>query len=109
MCKIVHEEITTNHWWDPFNWLIKSIPYLFFLFFIPILLSLINHIHFFRDDHFWFGLIFLDKNRFKPVWLGFGPVWLGFFQFFGFGFGLVRFFGFRVIKPKPNQSVFSKF
>jgi len=57
MCKIVHEEITTNHWWDPFNWLIKSIPYLFFLFFIPILLSLINHIHFFRDDHFRFSSV----------------------------------------------------
>jgi len=103
MCKIVHEEITTNHWWDPFNWLIKSIPYLsFFLFFIPILLSLINHIHFFRDNHFRFGLVFLDKNRFKPV----GSV---FSSFFRFGFGLVRFFGFRLIKPKPNQSVFSKF
>ena len=40
----------------------------------------------------WFG--FLDKNRFKPVWLGlarffwFGSVfsvWLGFFRFFRFG------------------------
>jgi hypothetical protein len=36
---------------------------------------------------------FLGKNRFKPVWLGFGsvfPVWLGFGSvFFRFRFGLV--------------------
>jgi hypothetical protein len=25
--------------------------------------------------------VFLDKNRFEPVWLGFFPVWLGFFRF----------------------------
>jgi hypothetical protein len=40
------------------------------------------------------------------VWLGFGLVWLGFFRF---GFGSVFFFGLRLIKPKPNRSVFSKF
>jgi hypothetical protein len=75
----------------------------------------------------------LDKNRFKPVWLSFfGLAWFflfgsGFFsglaRFFQFGsvsawFGLVFFglalvwfcfFGFRLIKPKPNRSVFSKF
>jgi len=54
----------------------------------------------------WFRFCFLDKNRFKPVWLGFVSVFSGFF-----GFDLVRFgfFGFRLIKLKPNRSVFSKF
>jgi len=61
---------------------------------------------------------FYGKNRFKPVWLGFlgfGSVflvWLGFFRFF-VGFGSVRFgfFGFLLIKPKPNRTgrFFQKF
>jgi hypothetical protein len=43
---------------------------------------------------------FGKKNRFKPVWLGFFPVWVRF-----------DFFGFRLIKPKPNRTswFFSKF
>jgi hypothetical protein len=45
---------------------------------------------FFRFDSFW--LVFF------PVWLGFFPDWVRF-----------GFFGLRLIKPKPNQSVFSKF
>ena len=45
---------------------------------------------FFRLDSFW--LVFF------PVWLGFFPDWVRF-----------GFFGLRLIKPKPNQSVFSKF
>jgi len=84
-----------------------------------------------RGDHFPFGLVFIKKsnqpefflknqNRFKPtsfgsLWFGFfgqKPVWLGFglfwLSFFRFGFGLVRFFGFRLIKSKPNRSVFFK-
>ena len=52
-----------------------------------------------QTDLFRFSSVFLDKNQFKPVWLGF------------FGLGPVRFdfFGFGFIKPKPNQSVFLKF
>jgi len=44
-------------------------------------------------------------TRFFPVWLGFGLVFSGLARFFscffwfGFGFG---FFGFKLIKPKPN-------
>jgi len=59
-----------------------------------------------QTDWFWFG--FLDKNRFKTVWLRF----FGLVQFFfRFGFGSVPFgfFDFRLIKPKPNRSVFLKF
>ena len=81
-----------------------------------------------RGDHFQFGSVFIKKKvtkpnlffkknlnrtetgsnrpisvRFgflgqKPVWLDFFPVWVRF-----------SFFGFRLIKPKPNRSVFSKF
>ena len=45
-------------------------------------------------------LVILEKNRFKPVWLGFFPVWVRF-----------GFFGFKLIKPKPNRTsrFFSKF
>jgi len=61
---------------------------------------------------FWFGSVF-------PFWLGFSGLarfWLGlarfFFRFF-IGFGSVRFgfFGFLVIKPKPNRTgrFFQKF
>jgi hypothetical protein len=37
-----------------------------------------------QTDLFWFGLVFYDKNWFKPVWLGFfglARFWLGFFWF----------------------------
>jgi len=48
---------------------------------------------------FSFGSIF-------SVWLGFGSGWLSFFRFFcRFRFG---FFGFLLVKPKPNWPVFSK-
>jgi hypothetical protein len=58
--------------------------------------------------------------RFGSVWLsflGFGSVFSGFSGlarffpvfFFRFGFGSVQFFGFRLIKSKPNRTVFSKF
>jgi hypothetical protein len=71
-----------------------------------------------RPFSVWFGLGFLDKNRFKPVWLSF----FGLARLFQFGLVLARFgsvffpvwvqfsfFGFRLIKPKPNRTVFSKF
>jgi hypothetical protein len=70
-----------------------------------------------------------NRNQFKPT--GFGLVWffrtktgsnrfgsvfsvlLGFSRFgsvfFSLGSVQFSFFGFRLIKPKPNQSVFSKF
>jgi hypothetical protein len=69
-----------------------------------------------QTDRFRFG--FLGQKpvqtslaRFFRFWLGFGsvlPVWLGFF--FGFLSVSVRFgfFNFLLIKPKPNQPVFSK-
>jgi hypothetical protein len=41
------------------------------------------------------------SNRFGSVVSDFGSVF--------FGLGSVRFFCFRLIKPKPNQLVFSKF
>jgi len=44
----------------------------------------------------WFRFSFLEKNRFKPVWLGF---------FFVFS---VR-FGFRLIKPKRTGRFFQNF
>jgi hypothetical protein len=54
-----------------------------------------------QTDRFRFG--FLGQKpvqtglaRFFLVWLGFFPVWLGSVQF--------GFFGFRLIKPKPNQT-----
>jgi hypothetical protein len=66
------------------------------------------------SDYFRFGLIFIKKNnqtefflkKPKPVQtglarLGFLPVWLGFFLF--------GFFGFKLIKPKPNRLIFKKF
>ena len=54
---------------------------------------------------------FLGKNRFKPVWLGFSGftwfflVWLGFGSVFS-SLGSVQFgfFGFRLIKSKPNRT-----
>jgi hypothetical protein len=59
----------------------------------------------------WFG--FLGQ---KPVQAGlarfsqFFPVLARFFSgFFNFGSVQFGFFGFLLIKPKPNQSVFSKF
>jgi hypothetical protein len=45
--------------------------------------------------------------RFWLGFLGFGSVWLGFFPvFFRFRFGSIRFvfFGFMLIKPKPNRT-----
>jgi hypothetical protein len=47
----------------------------------------------------------LDKNRIKPVWLGFGSVFSGFARF---GFGSVRFFRFQAYKTETelNLSVF---
>ena len=47
------------------------------------------------------GLVFLDKNRFKPIWLG----------FFRFGFDSVWVFWFQVYKTKtkPSRLVFLKF
>ena len=69
-----------------------------------------------QTDWFQFGSVFYDKNRFKPVWLGFsGLAW--FFQFssvfyrfgsvfFRFGFGLVFFvLGYKTeTKPNRNQT-----
>jgi len=62
-------------------------------------------------DRFQFGSVFLDKNRFGLVF----SVWLGFFglaRFFFWFFSVwiqFGFFSFRLIKPEPNRSVFSKF
>jgi hypothetical protein len=86
-----------------------------------------------RDDYFQFSSVFIKKNNqtnfflkknWKQTETGFGSVrffrtktdsnrfgsgfwfgsvfsvWLGFFRF---GFGSVRFFGFKLIKPKPNR------
>jgi hypothetical protein len=88
---------------------------------------------FVKGDYFRFGSVFIKKiiklkffftknktSSNRPVsvrfdFFGQKPVWLGlasvFFWFFLFGFGSVRFgfFDFRLIKSKPNQSVFSKF
>jgi hypothetical protein len=68
-----------------------------------------------RGDHFRFGSVFQDKNRFKPVWFGFFLfglvfpglawfflVWLGFFPVWvRFGF-----FGFQLIKPNRTSWFF---
>jgi hypothetical protein len=69
-----------------------------------------------------FYSVFLVLARFFSVLAWFFPVWLGFlvwlcfsglawfcFRFF-VGFGSIRFgfFGFLLIKPKPNRPVFSK-
>jgi len=59
----------------------------------------------FRFSLVRFGLVFLDKNRFKPVWLGFFPVWLGFFRFW---FGSVRFSRFQSYKTKTEPVGFFK-
>jgi len=85
-----------------------------------------------ETDRFWFGSVFLGKNRFKPVWLGFlglarffpvlarffrfgsvFPVWLSFGSvllsfFFGFLSVSVR-FGFLLIKPNRTGRFFQKF
>jgi len=67
-------------------------------------------------------LVFLENNRkwFKPtgfglVILGKKPVQTDMLGFFRFGFCLAQFFlvwfgffGFRLIKPKPNRSIFLK-
>ena len=66
-----------------------------------------------QTDRFRFGSVFYGKNRFKPVWLGFSWFWLGFLGFSGLarffsGFFSVSvrfgFFGFLLIKPKPNRN-----
>jgi len=86
-----------------------------------------------RGDHFRFGSVFIKKSnqteifflkkKPKPVqtdrfrfgsvqFLGKKPVQTGLARFFsGFFFVSVRFgfFGFLLIKPKPNRLIFSKF
>jgi hypothetical protein len=68
----------------------------------------------------WFDSVFpvwLGLAQFSRFWLSFGSVFSGFSGlarffpvfFFRFGFGSVQFFGFRLIKSKPNRTVFSKF
>jgi len=64
-----------------------------------------------RGDHFRFGSVFQDKNRFKLVWFGFFwfglvfLVWLGFFPVWvRFGF-----FGFQLIKPNRTSWFFKNF
>jgi hypothetical protein len=68
-----------------------------------------NRIEPVQTDRFWFGLVILGKNQFKPVWLDFrfGSV---FFPVF-FGLGSVWFFRFQAYKTEtePNWSAFSKF
>jgi len=56
-----------------------------------------------------FGSVFSVLAWFFPVWLGFGSVWLGFFPiwhglFSGLGSVRFGFFGFRLIKSKPNRT-----
>jgi hypothetical protein len=64
-----------------------------------------------QTDRFRFGSFFLDKNRFKLVWLGFFGlarfflVWLGFFRF---GFDSVRFFQFQTYKTETEAIGFFK-
>jgi len=52
-----------------------------------------------QTGRFRFDSVFYDKNRFKPVWLGFFGLALSFPVWLQFGF-----FIFRLIKPKPNQT-----
>ena len=89
---------------------------------MPLTVAKIVHI---RGDYFRFGLVFIKKNnqtdfffknrnQFKPTGFRFGflgqnrfkPVLLGFFRFVSvfFGLGWFGFFGFRLIKPKPNRT-----
>jgi hypothetical protein len=91
----------------------------------------LKSIFFNKGNYFWFNLVFIkkkkvtrlnfffkrlksNKNRFKSVYLGFFwfclvfSVWLGFFPLFSVWVRF-SFFGFRLIKPKPNLSVFFNF
>jgi hypothetical protein len=62
-----------------------------------------------QTDRFRSGSVFLEQNRFKPVWLGFFWFWLGFFWFF-VGFGSVQFFAYKA-ETEPNRTgrFFQKF
>jgi len=54
----------------------------------------------------WVGLgYFREKNRFKPVWFGFARFFSGLARIFSVWVRF-NFFGFRLIKLKPNRSVF---
>ena len=54
-----------------------------------------------QTDRFRFRFVFLEKNRFKSVWLGF-PVLARFFSVWvWFGF-----FGFKLIKPNQTSRFF---
>jgi hypothetical protein len=52
-----------------------------------------------QTDRFWFGSVFHNKNRFKPVWLCF---------FCFFCLGSVRFFRFQAYKTKIKPVGFFK-
>jgi len=58
-----------------------------------------------QTDRFRFGSVFLGQ---KPVWLSFSVLArfdsVFFPVFFGLGSVRFSFFGFRLIKPKPNQT-----
>jgi len=58
-------------------------------------------------DWFQFGSVFLGQKLVQTILARFfsGLAWF----FFRFGFGSVWFFWFRLIKPKPNRSVFQNF
>jgi hypothetical protein len=87
--------------------------------FVIMLITLLLNI---KGDYFRFGLVFIKKsnqNRFlkkkkkpKPVQTDrFRVSYVQLFwgkNRFGSVFFRFDFFGFRLIKPKPNQSVFSK-
>jgi hypothetical protein len=117
---------------SPLFSLVVSFLLLFLFFLLYLILSVLPSLcfFFFRVDYFRFDLIFIKKNNqteigsnrpvlvwffrektgFKLFWLGFFGLtlfWLGFFRFFCLG--SVWFFSFRLIKPKPNWSIFSKF
>jgi hypothetical protein len=51
-----------------------------------------------QTDRFWFDLVFLEKNRFKSVWLEFDSVFSG----------LARFFRFQVYKTETKPVGFFK-